>query len=75
VYLFISRIKDLASTKGEEMLRLNLPSYFHRSVFEWWVSELTDLERDLLREVTLEQWYTQLIKRFKERAPVTMKKL
>lgn len=41
----------------------------------WYSTELTDLERDLLRDSDLDRWYTTLINRFKIRTSMALSHL
>ena len=49
VILFVERIHDLATVKGEAIVRTNINTYFRGSALAWYTSELSNLERRGLR--------------------------
>lgn len=77
VYIFTNRLKDLAVQRGEEDTKAVVSSCFRGSALMWYSMELTDLERDLLRDNTtnLDRWCTTLIKRFKTRTAVALSQM
>ena len=72
IYAFVDRLKDFVEIKGEEKVREVLPMCFRGESLTWHSTELTDLEKTLLRTASLTAWYDSLIKRFKERASVAV---
>ena len=75
VYIFTNRLQDLAVQRGEADTKAVLSSCLRGSALMWYSMELTELERDLLRDANLDQWYTTLIKRFKTRTAVALSQL
>lgn len=75
VYVFIDRLKDLASQRNTITIRLIITACLRGSVLMWYSAELTDLKRDLLRDSDLDRWYITLINRFKIRTSVTLSHL
>ena len=75
IYAFVDRLKDLASIKGDEKIREILPTCFRGEALTWHSTELTDLEKTLLRTADLAVWFDSLVKRFKERATVAVQHL
>ena len=67
VYAFIDRLKDVALLRSMEKPRVVLPQLLRGSALIWYSTELFANEREMLRLVPLEYWYTQLITRFKKR--------
>ena len=66
VHLFLERARDTASIKGYELVRTNLWTCFKGPALEWWLSELTESEKRLVKIGTkLEEWERMLIERFK----------
>jgi len=75
VYTFVDRLRVLAPIKGLDALRVTIPACLRGSALLWHTVELTEMERELLGNAGLEQWYTILIKRFKERAPSALRNI
>ena len=77
VYFFTNRLKDLAVQRGEADTRAVVSSCLRGTALMWYSMELTDLERDLLRDNTtsLDRWCTTLIKRFKTRTAEALSQL
>ena len=69
VYAFINRLKDVALLRSMEKTRTVLPELQRGSALIWHSTELSVTEKEMLRMVPLDYWYTRLIARFKERAP------
>lgn len=74
VLLFVERIKDVASVKGEAIVRTNLNTCFRGSALAWYTAELSNLERRGLRAEGngIEDWCQTLSKRFKEPTGVAL---
>ena len=53
IYAFVDRIKDLVELKGEDKVREVLPTCFRGEALTWHSTELTELEKTLLRTATL----------------------
>ena len=75
VYVFIDRLKDMAPLRGEDKLRTVLLQCFRGTALIQHSSELSELEKNLLRRASLSDWYDALIHRFKERTPVALASL
>ena len=73
VYLFVNRLKDLANYR--DGVKHIVTVCLRGSALMWYSAELTDLERDLLRDAQLDHWYTTLINRFKIRTSVALSQL
>jgi len=73
--VFVDRLKNLAKQKGNEVLKPLVSTCFRGEALRWYSTELSELEKDLLRAATLVQWYSALIKRFKERGLVAQEAL
>ena len=72
VYIFVDRLKDLASQHDVKQL---LSACLRGTALMWYSMELTELERDLLRDADLDRWYTTLINRFKIRTSAALAQL
>ena len=66
VHLFCEKIKNLAITKKQKIVRVNLNICFRDFVFIWYIATFNRLKRFDLRNFFLdENWIKKLIKRFK----------
>ncbi len=73
VHLFIDRIKNIVIVKDYDIVRNNLYTCFREQVMIWYISEMTDEEKELIKiESNLNVWERYLIKRFRERSNVAM---
>ena len=75
VYTFTDHLKDLDKTTSGPRVKELVATCLKGGALRWYNSELTEIEKDFFREATIERWCTHLIKRFKERSPVALKKL
>lgn len=69
MFVWIDHIKDLVRTHGEEEVRPMITQAFRGGALIWYSTELSELEKDLLREATMERWYQALTRRFKQKGP------
>lgn len=74
VFIFVDRLKDLASQPQNNVKHV-ISSCFRGTALMWYSMELTELERDLLRDAELDRWYTTLIDRFKVRTSAALAQL
>ncbi len=65
VHLFNERVKDIAVIKSEKMIAENLYTCLQDIALKWYVSELTDMKKRLLK-LSLEEWHRALLSRFKK---------
>ena len=63
VYLFVDHLKHLASYRSG--VKKVISSCLRGTALMWYLVELTESDRDLLRNSDLEHWCTTLINRFK----------
>lgn len=75
VYAFVDRLKDMAPLRDEPKLRTALVQCLRGSALIWHSMELSDLEKQLLKNADLDSWYGALIHRFKERTPAALQHL
>lgn len=66
VYCFIDRLKDMTGHRGPDKLRNVIPQCLRGSALIWHSTELSDLEKEMLREASLTMWCNALTKRFKQ---------
>ena len=72
IYIFVDRLKDLAVSHDVKRV---ITACLRGLALMWYSAELTNLERDLLRDLDLDRWYTTLINRFKTRIVVALSRL
>ena len=77
VILFIERVRDLAATKSDSLVRTNLNTCLRGSALRWYTAELSNLERIGLRNDTkgVDEWCKTLLARFKESPGVALSNL
>ena len=77
IYAFIDSCKDVANTRPHTYtsVKAAIPFCLRGSAKMWYTSELTELEKTLLRDAPLEKWYSTLIDHFKMRANIALKLL
>ncbi|KAJ5734348.1 hypothetical protein N7493_003134 [Penicillium malachiteum] len=62
---FVSHLRGIAVFKTEAVVRANVHSCLRQVALEWYITELTDTEREYLRSLPLEQgWFKQILSRF-----------
>ena len=69
MFVWIDHIKDLAKTHSAAEVRPMITQALRGGALTWYSTELTELEKDLLRDATMEHWYATITKRFKEKGP------
>ena len=67
IYAFVDRIKDIAAIHGADKTKEAIPTCFRGEALIWHTMELSEIEKDIVRTASIEQWITILIKRFKKR--------
>ena len=69
MFVWIDHIKDLVKTHTVAEVRPMITQALRGGALTWHSTELTELEKDLLRDATMEHWYATITKRFKEKGP------
>ena len=72
VYAFTDRLKDMTIFKDDIKLRTVISQCLRESTFIWHSIELFVLEKEMLRNASLINWYNVLIRRFKKRTSVAL---
>jgi hypothetical protein len=75
VYAFTNRIREIANKKGNQVVQENWTSWLRGEGIVWHTHELSDLERDLLTNASVDKICSALTKRFKESASSAMKNM
>lgn len=55
IYVFVDRLKDMAPLRGEDKLRIVIPQCLRGSAIVWHTTELSDMKKTYLRDVTVAQ--------------------
>ncbi len=69
VYLFNERVKNITIIKDKKMIAENLYIYLQDIVLKWYVFELTDMKKHLLK-LSLNEWHQVLLSRFKKSSAI-----
>ena len=75
VYIFIDHFKNLNKITFDSKIKKFVIICFKREILRWYNSKFTEIEKNFFRKITIERWCTHLIKRFKKKKFVTLKKL
>lgn len=75
VYAFVDRLKDMEQIKGEKKLQSVVPQCLRGSAPIWHSTELSEMEKSLLRQADLDAWYETQITCFKQRTPLAVKSI
>ena len=76
VHLFIDAFKDVARTKARGVVRKNLNKCLRGIAQEWYIGELTAVEREWIKEGHfVERWEERLYQRFKKTQSSAFKSL
>ena len=75
VYTFVDRLRDMAKLRGPDKVRTVLPECLRGTALVWHSAELSEMEKDLLRDASLDNWFGAMIRRFKERTPLALQHL
>ena len=49
VYLFVIRVKKIAMTKGNQLIKDNLWTCLRSTALKWYIDELNNIDRRMLR--------------------------
>jgi hypothetical protein len=66
IYAFVNRLKNMINIREENKLRTILSQCFRNAALIWHFIELSDVKKDLLRQINLIFWYQVMINRFKK---------
>ena len=72
VYTFTDRLKDMIVIKNDSKLKTIISQCFRESALIWHFIELTDLEKEILKDAFLTMWYNVIVKRFKKRISIAL---
>ena len=71
IFAFVNRLKNVNSVREENKLRLIISQCLRDIVLIWHSTELFDVEKEIYRDMFLQNWCNVLIKRFKKRILAT----
>ncbi|KAI1469482.1 uncharacterized protein F4812DRAFT_331756 [Daldinia caldariorum] len=66
VFTFTDRLRQLAASHGEKIVKAVWVSCLQETALAWYITELTDMERDALQRSGLDRIICQLIKAFRK---------
>ena len=72
VYVFVNRLKNMTSLRDENKLKIIISQCLRRTALIWHFIELFDIEKDIYKEMSVDNWCTVLVKRFKEKTSTTL---
>ena len=72
VYAFTDRLRNMIVIKEKHKLKTVLLQCLRKSALIWHFIELFDLKKIMLKKISLDMWYTAMIKRFKKRTSMTL---
>ena len=75
VYVFIDWLKNLKQNFFDFRIKKYVFACMKNDILAWLSTELNILKKNLLRKIDVENWYKALIRRFKKRDVVALKKL
>ena len=72
IFAFVNRLKNVSSVREKNKLRLIISQCLRDIVLIWHSTELFDVEKEIYRNMSLQNWCNVLIKRFKERTSAAL---
>ena len=75
VYIFIDHLRNLKTIISNFRIKKLIVVCFKKKALRWYNVEFTKIKKDYFREIFIDRWCVNLIKRFKERTFVILKKL
>ena len=75
VYVFVERLQNMIKQHDEKIIENLVIACLRDDVLKWYIVEIDDDYRDLLRNVKLDNWSRILINRFKIRVSVVLNRL
>ena len=72
VYFFVNRLKNVISLKNENKLKVIISQCLRDIALIWHSIELSNIEKNIYREMFLSNWCNVLIKRFKKRTSAAL---
>ncbi len=74
IHLFVQRITDIASIKGDKIISYNLPLYLRETALEWYSGLLTVPKKESLR-ANIKNWIETFRRRFKTNPTTALDKI
>ena len=72
IYAFVNRLNDVKSLREKDKFRHIISQCLRNTTLIWHFTELFDVEKEIYRDMSFENWCKMLIKRFKERASAAL---
>ena len=74
VFIFIDHLKNLKKIVFENKVKNLIIICFKNEALRWFETKFIEIKKNYFREIFIERWCTQLIKRFKKRTLIAFKK-
>ena len=75
VFIFIDHLKNLKKTFFDSKMKKLISTCLKRNALIWYNTKFIEIEKNFFKEINIERWCAHLIKRFKKRILVALKKL
>ena len=72
IYTFVNRLNDVKSLREKDKRRHIISQCLRNTTLIWHFTELFDVEKEIYRDMSFENWCKMLIKRFKKRASAAL---
>ena len=72
VYAFVNRLKNVSFIREKDKLRVVIFQCFRNITFIWHSTELFEIEKEIYKDMSLQNWCNVLIKRFKKRVSAAL---
>ena len=75
VFIFIDHLKNLKKTFSDLKVKKLIFTCLKKDALTWYNTKLTEIEKNFFKKTSIERWCVHLIKRFKKRTSIALKKL
>ena len=75
VFTFTDHLKNLKKTFSDSKMKKLIFTCLKKDALTWYNTKFIEIEKDFFKKVNIERWCVHLVKRFKKRTSVALKKL
>ena len=75
VFIFTDHLKNLKKIFSNSKIKKLIAIYLKRDALIWYNTKLIEIEKNFFRKAIIERWCAHLVKRFKKRTSIALKKL
>ena len=73
IHLFLKRCSNIATIKGDQIVRNNLFICLRELALQWYISEMTSNVKALIKYASgIEHWFVKLLSRFKKKSIIAL---